>query len=820
MCVTQMTAKDPQSDDLGSTLLCPPDPAVAIDFLMRFSPSGPWVLTAIDPMNRGICTQTFFPDNLPELERWLVRYNGKRNIYFQVNSPMRRLTKKARRQDIKSVDYLHVDIDPRPGECLDQAKSRALGLLTNNLPEGIPRPSAVVFSGGGYQGFWKIDESIEINGEIDRAEDAKRWNQKLEQELEGDNCHNVDRIMRLPGTINLPNAKKVANGRVPEIACVVSFDESLVYSIDQFTPVPDDQSPNREKAESKAQPPIPVDQTVENFDDINTLDKWAVPDRIKVAIVQGKHPDHPKKKDNSRSAWLFDVVCQLVRNNVPDAVTFSVITNNRFGISESVLEQGSKSRKYALRQIKKAHQTIKAEPKVLHRNSPLVSANIFLRNRTNRLVNHNDEWFVYNGSAYALLEDQSIESDIYSFLDGATEPDTNGNLRPFNPNKSKVSNVHHALKSIAYVSRDLHPFPSWLEGEGPPSSEIIPCGNGLLHLPTRNLISPTSRFLTRNCLDFDFDEGAPVPAKFLRFLESLWPGDKETIDTLQQMFGYILTPDTSLQKIFLLVGPPRSGKGTIAHILSHLVGLNNICAPNLNNFGMGFGLEPLIGKQLAIVNDLRLGRKTDQAMIAENLLRISGEDSVTIDRKYKQAWIGQLKTRFLIMTNVLPSFVDVSGALPTRFVPLLMTQSFLGREDPKLLEDLLEELPGILNWAVVGWQKLQTQGRFSMPRSSIDALRDLTELASPISKFIDEECVLDDSSVTPKDNLYKAWCAWCETQGYKYPGTPAVFGRDLISAAQGQVKPYRKRVGNTKLQTYMGIRLCSDFTKPEVEPPF
>jgi hypothetical protein len=61
-------------------------------------------LTAINPHTKGIVTQTFYPNQQEEMRAWLEKYNGKWNIYFQVNSAMSALTKKASREDIKSTD--------------------------------------------------------------------------------------------------------------------------------------------------------------------------------------------------------------------------------------------------------------------------------------------------------------------------------------------------------------------------------------------------------------------------------------------------------------------------------------------------------------------------------------------------------------------------------------------------------------------------------------------------------------------------------------------------------------------------------------------
>ena len=104
----------------------------------------------------------------------------------------------------------------------------------------------------------------------------------------------------------------------------------------------------------------------------------------------------------------------------------------------------------------------------------------------------------------------------------------------------------------------------------------------------------------------------------------------------------------------------------MGRVLTALLGKSNVCAPTLASLSQCFGLWPLIGKQLAIISDARLGGRADQQAIAERLLSISGEDGITIDRKYLVQWTGRLTTRFVIMTNELPRITDASGALASR----------------------------------------------------------------------------------------------------------------------------------------------------------
>lgn len=324
-----------------------------LKFLDIVYPEGPWALTAISVDKKKIETRTFVPDQATQLQKWLDKYNGERNLYWHVNPPTRAITKKAEREDIKEVAYLHVDIDPRAGEDLEEELERANSLLSRRRPKTVPRPTIIIFSGGGLQAFWKLKEPIPINGDLGRAEDAKRYNMQLETLFSADNCHNIDRLMRLPGTINIPDARKKKKGRVPKLAEMLENNHKCVYDISEFDQHQQVQMPGDSGFATGEG--VDVNPNAERLDSVEDLNEWNVSDRVKVIIVQGRDPDNPKL-DNSRSSWVFDACCQLVRAGVPDQVIFNVITDPGFGISESILDKGSNAIKYAKRQIERAKE--------------------------------------------------------------------------------------------------------------------------------------------------------------------------------------------------------------------------------------------------------------------------------------------------------------------------------------------------------------------------------------------------------------------------------------------------------------------------------
>ena len=95
----------------------------------------------------------------------------------------------------------------------------------------------------------------------------------------------------------------------------------------------------------------------------------------------------------------------------------------------------------------------------------------------------------------------------------------------------------------------------------------------------------------------------------------------------------------------------------------------------------------------AIVNAGGRSRDRDQC-VDEALLRITGEDAISVERKGIADWVGRLPTRFVLMTNILPGIVDAGGAIASRFIILRFTRSFYGQEDLQLTDKLLDELPG------------------------------------------------------------------------------------------------------------------------------
>jgi P4 family phage/plasmid primase-like protien len=442
-------------------------------------------------------------------------------------------------------------------------------------------------------------------------------------------------------------------------------------------------------------------------------------------------------------------------------------------------------------------------------------ARIFLDNHYNSeegysLVHYADEFFIYVGTHYEVIEEATIRAKVYAFLEKCKKPAKQGALAPFNPSPASVSAAIDAIKSIVHLAN--HPNtkpPIWLEGHSdskPAASKLISLMNGIFHLEDSILLPHSLAFFTQNSLPFEYKPTSECPT-WMKFLHSVWPDDQESIDTLQEMMGYILSGDTRQQKFFNLIGPRRSGKGTINKVLVALLGQHNTVAPELGELCDTFGLQPWLGKLLASFTDARAPERNRSAVVSQ-LLRIVGGDTITVNRKNKESWNGYLPTRIVIYSNEVLQLTENSNALTGRMIVLKMTKSFFDNEDTDLAHKLEQELGGIFNWAMEGLKRRLTRGgHFLQPKSGKEYLDLMEELGNPMKPFGDDALEFDPKSYARKEDVFACWKHWALKKSMS-PGTEQAFKRRFLAATQEKyVTSYQMQINGERSQVYMGVKL-------------
>lgn len=428
---------------------------------------------------------------------------------------------------------------------------------------------------------------------------------------------------------------------------------------------------------------------------------------------------------------------------------------------------------------------------------PMSVAREILEVREKPLRWYQGAYYEHQGRHWTEISDDLIKRWIYRATEHATYTGLDGKGEPktmlWSPSTAKVSNVHDAL-SRGVVQVEDAPVPA------------MALVNGVLDPATRELLPHDEGRFNLSSLPFAYDPEARCP-QWLDFLESSLPGDRQAHETIAEWMGYVLSGRTDLHKIGVLVGPPRCGKGTIARVLKAMVGEDGWAAPTLSRLGSEFGLQSLIGKGLAVMGDVRWTSKHVIEAVPI-MLGISGEDGFTVPRKHIGDWIGKLPTRLMLMSNDAPVFTDTSGALAGRMVYVAFHRSFLGAEDLTLEGRLMTELPGILNWALDGLDRVAKLGSFTQSIASQELREEVDRDSSPVKAWVDDRCVLDATAEYTLEALLSSYRDWLTTENMTLTPSLNRLSRDLRSAFGDQgVTVERKSDGQGgKHRVVTGIR--------------
>ena len=363
----------------------------------------------------------------------------------------------------------------------------------------------------------------------------------------------------------------------------------------------------------------------------------------------------------------------------------------------------------------------------LDKKTPTESARLW-RKAHPHLIRTDKEFLYWDKkcNCYTVVEDETVTASVHLFLDtamrevpifrkGKTDPEMT--IKPFDPKAHDVTEVVTAVRNLAHRPSGQYAPPCWLDGADKhpdhAPDDIVAVRNGLLHLPTMTLLDKTPNFFNRSAVAIDYAQDAPVPERWLAFVNEVMDGRERLVQSLHESMGYTISGYRDMQKIFFGSGPPRGGKGTTARIMQDLCGPENCASPTMELLNEKYGLETSSGSTLSVVTDATCSGVLTQA--ANNLKAVSGGDRVDV-RRLGIATVksSKIKTQFWIYFNSenYPNFGGSAAAICARAVAIPFDVSFVGREDYDLYKSLVPELPGILNVCLAAYAGLRERGKF------------------------------------------------------------------------------------------------------------
>jgi putative DNA primase/helicase len=704
-------------------------------------------------------SQYFFDSPTKAAETAYGLGNSGLDIYFGVNP---RIGKKGRKENIRALVAFHAELDYGPVGHKKPPIHETRETALKAIREYPLNPTLIVHSGGGFHCYWVLKDPVKVEeAGVDTLESI---NKELSIELGGDaGTQNLDRVLRAPGTYNF---KDPGNPRKVEIIS----DSGPKYGRDSFdyliAPVKNEKEKSQQIPESNSpnvQKGITWNKSIEDL---------PVSGRIKSLILHGNDGTYI-----SRSEADMAVITALVNKGVDKGAIGEIFRDPKYRIGEKYRQHNAPD-KYLDHNIAKAseHSHLTEEEMInplfisgsLHKRDKQYHLNVvkfqeyMVKKYRLKILEKENAIFRYNGKCYEHCSEEFLNHLCQKELKDHRKLFTKSLLKDF---------IHYAIGD------------KLVDSEKARRDEVnhLTLQNGLYKLGDGKLVPHNPNIFTTNLLPYDYDPHGRCP-RFLRYLEEVFLGDRETIDFVQEAVGYAFHKAIPMPAIFLLIGTGSNGKSVFINTLTNLVGEENTCSVSLNSLTNEYYILGLFGKMINVSSETPHHRRINTDLIKA----VVGGDWITGRSPYKQPMKFRPYAKHYLAMNETPSISDTSHGMWRRIYVVEFPRTFSEDEmDVDLAEKLSKELSGVFNWAMEGYNRLRTSGfRFQEARTMKLAKQRFKNETSSVLAFISERlaksAVHDDR--VKFSSVYQQYLDFCQAEEYDNPESKGAFKKNLVNA--------------------------------------
>lgn len=336
--------------------------------------------------------------------------------------------------------------------------------------------------------------------------------------------------------------------------------------------------------------------------------------------------------------------------------------------------------------------------------------------------------------------------------------------------------------------------------------------NGTIDLKTKTIKKHDRNDYITRISKINYVPGAVCPV-FNKFLNDIFDSNKNLIEHEQRKLGYCLSGLTSEQKLFINFGSGCNGKSTLIEVYRALMGNYCInipieCLMSKDIPGISNDIVRLRFARLATTGEVEIGKK-----LAESQAKLlTGGDYITARALYSEPIEFRNKAKIMMGTNHLPGVRGQEHGMFRRFdiTPFNVTIP-KSKIDKNLFNKLLQELPGILNWALDGFLKWQEHG-LGEYQEIIQSVENYRVSQDPIATFINECCIKGLELKAPANELYQEYKNWCQDSN-EFALSQRKFGTALSE------RGFKKWNSTGNKVMYAGLMLKDDEAGTECDLP-
>ena len=398
-----------------------------------------------------------------------------------------------------------------------------------------------------------------------------------------------------------------------------------------------------------------------------------------------------------------------------------------------------------------------------------------------KTLRDNEECFVYEDGVYASPGEVKIREECEKRVSKKFMTAHN------------VNEVIGHIKRSTYVKRIKFNREKW----------VLNLENGLYDIQTGELSPHTPEFLSTIRIPANYDPKADCP-RVKQFLTEILR--QEDIPVIEELFGYCLVPDYTIQRAFLFMGDGANGKSTLLELLKHLLGTDNCCNLSLQAIeNQRFAVADLFGKLANIYADIPSTKMPHVGLFK----MLTGGDTIGAEKKFRDRFSFNNYARLIFSTNKPPKVDEDTLAFWRRWIFINFPNKFEGKQaDKRLLRKLTKkgELSGLLNVALQGVGRVLSQQEYSYELSPDEIAEWHQKASDPIYAFVEDVCEADPEAWISKDDLYDAFLKYCDEKNIPRIGKES-FGRALKNAKNVHVTFQRRGPRGAQTTGWTGIQL-------------
>lgn len=266
-----------------------------------------------------------------------------------------------------------------------------------------------------------------------------------------------------------------------------------------------------------------------------------------------------------------------------------------------------------------------------------------------------------------------------------------------------------------------------------------------------------------------FDPEAECP-RWEAFLDRCLGGDAALIAYIRRAVGYSLTGYVDADCLFFHYGKGANGKSTFLAALKMLcaelmvtIDIESLLARRSDN-NFDYKKAMLEGCRLAVTDEIPENRRLNEAAIKA----LVGGDQIVARRPYERPY-NFIPTHKLWMAGNHKPAITGSDLGIWRRIHLVPWTVTIPEEDRRPRHELLAgfraELPGILAWALAGYQDLLDQGGLCPPPAVVEAVREYRSESDQFSLFVGDRIERVLGERVALGDVLKAYLAWCQDEG-------------------------------------------------------